>query len=112
MNNIFPNLSLFTLHETKRGVTIDSISLPFVTGAFYRHLNKDGRIESVGVYSINNIDIFAAWGYLDEVHCSYHAVKKGDTWSATQEGCPNLKSLGSNEVAVCLNKTWHKFTAK
>ncbi len=51
----------------------------------------EGRIVTLGVYKYHSIEVLKAWGYKDEEHCSYHAIKTNGTWSEVIEGCPDFK---------------------
>lgn len=52
-----------------------------------------GKLVTLGVYEYNNKEVLKAWGYKDEEHCSYHAIKTNSTWSDVIEGCPDFKVL-------------------
>ncbi len=38
-------------------------------------MKQDGRTATLGLYEYSGVEIFKAWGYKDEEHCSYHAIK-------------------------------------
>ena len=62
-----------------------------------------GRRATLGVYEYAGKEVLKAWGYKDEEHCSYHAIKINTLWSETIEGCPDFKVL-SNGFSLSYKK--------
>jgi hypothetical protein len=76
-------------------IDIDGVEVPGLRGAFYRRQHSAG-LESVGVYSFADADLFMAWGYVGEQHCRYTAVRRADgSWAPPYSGCPKLRVLRS-----------------
>lgn len=55
--------------------------------------DHEGRIATLGVYEYRSEQVLKAWGYKDQEHCSYHAIKTNGIWSEIIEGCPDFKVL-------------------
>jgi hypothetical protein len=93
MNKTFPDLSKFTLYEKRTDPVIDGVKYPIFEVAFYRR--KVGKeTESIGVYSHNGQEIFAAWGLLSSAHCDFHALSDGKCgWRSARLGCPDMKKI-------------------
>lgn len=64
--------------------------VPLLKRRCYELVYND-RVVTMGVYEYNSIEIFKAWGYKDDIHCSYYATKLGGVWSEPIEGCPDFK---------------------
>lgn len=73
--------------------------VPYMRRLCYE-MNFEGRDVTLGVYEWKGEEILKAWGYKDEEHCSYHAIKTGGTWSGVIEGCPLFKVLLSNTTVT------------
>lgn len=74
----------------------------------------EGRVVTLGVYKHHSIEVLKAWGYKDEEHCSYHAIKTNGIWSDVIEGCPDFKvvdkgfSLTHKKVHVWSDGSYHE----
>lgn len=93
MNTTFPSLKEFTFYKKKDDVEIDGVFFPEFEAVFYRRKDDTDRVESIGIYTMQGKSIFAAWGYLDQEHCSFHAVydQKKNCWKKGVIGCPRLE---------------------
>ncbi|MQA28096.1 MAG: hypothetical protein GEU94_22190 [Micromonosporaceae bacterium] len=83
-------------------IDIDGVPVPGLRGHFYRRAGR-GRLESVGVYSYADAELFMAWGYVGEEHCRFTAVRRDDgSWAEPYTGCPKVRVLRaeSDERAV------------
>lgn len=90
-----PDLTTFRPHKVIDDIDIDGVAVPGLRGAFYRRERPAG-LESVGVYSFAEGEVFMAWGYVGEEHCRYTAVRRPDgSWAPPYSGCPKLRVLRS-----------------
>jgi hypothetical protein len=55
----------------------------------------DNRKATLGLYEHQGEHVLKAWGYGDEEHCSYHAIKVNGAWSEVIEGCPDFKIINN-----------------
>jgi hypothetical protein len=85
-----PDLTLYTQHRQAPDATLDGVSVPGLHGTYYSR--PDGsRVATVGVYRYDGVELFWAWGYADEAHCAFHAVRQPDgEWSSARRGCPRV----------------------
>lgn len=89
-----PSLDLddWYLHRTVTDVDVDGLVLPGVTGRFHRRPHGV-RTASIGVFTTDD-DCFAAWGYVGETHCRFHATRRADGgWNTAVPGCPVLRPV-------------------
>ncbi len=88
--NEFPDIASLTLYKEKVGITYDDMSITDrVTAQFFKTTLDDGRELSFGLFSHNNKQLYCAWGYMDEEHCSMYAIMGEDNeWLPPQVGCP------------------------
>ena len=55
--------------------------------------NRHGGRATAGLYAYQGVEIFVAWGYLDERHCRFHAFRSADgDWEPPQPGCPRVRA--------------------
>ncbi|TQL79086.1 hypothetical protein FB566_4687 [Stackebrandtia endophytica] len=95
-----PDLANFSLHKIIYDVDFDDVPVPGLCAAFYRCPDGD-RILSVGIYMSDGVELFRAWGYVDEAHCSYHAVSCADgSLDGPHIGCPDVEVLTEDETVV------------
>lgn len=72
------------------------------------------RKVTLGLYEYNGTHVLKAWGYKDEEHCSYHAIKINGVWSEVIEGCPDFKvvdkgfSLTHKKLHVWTDDEYHE----
>lgn len=56
------------------------------------------RTASVGRYCYASHEVLRAWGWTDEQHCAYSAVRgPAGTWRATTAGCPDVRILRNDD---------------
>jgi hypothetical protein len=85
-----PDLADFSLHKISYDVDFDGVAVPGLCGAFYR-CPDGGRLLSVGIYMMDGVELFRAWGYVGEEHCAYHAVVCVDgSIDGPHIGCPDV----------------------
>jgi hypothetical protein len=86
-----PDLALYAQHRQARDATLDGVTVPGLHGTYYRRTDGS-RVATVGVYRYDDVELFWAWGYADEAHCAFHAVRQPDgEWSPARRGCPRVK---------------------
>jgi hypothetical protein len=101
--NDFPDISTFTKYKEKDDFTFDNGMKTSNIHADFFEKDEAGQIISVGLFSYKGKELFCAWGYKDEEHCSMHAVITPDgTWSQPQQGCPIKTALIEKENLVGL----------
>ncbi len=83
------------------------IEIPYMRRFCYETIH-DGRTVTLGLYKYNGTEIFKAWGYKDEEHCSYHAIKIKGEWSEVIEGCPQFKLVIKDEAVIGFTLTHTK----
>lgn len=95
-----PDLADFSLHKIHYDVDFDGVPVPGLCGAFYRRADGD-RILSVGIYMMDGVELFKAWGYVGEEHCTHHAVTCMDgTVDGPHIGCPEVTVLREFDAVV------------
>lgn len=83
----------FRPHGTRDQVMVKGALVPGLRASFYRRF-VGGRTETIGLYTVEARELFVAWGYADERHCRYNAVRRDDGgWYPTRRGCPVLQPL-------------------
>jgi hypothetical protein len=86
----------FQAHATREQVIVRGTVIPGLRARLYRR-RVGARTETVGLYVYGTRELFVAWGYADERHCRYHAVRRdGGGWYPTRRGCPVLHPLGEH----------------
>ncbi|CAM3127236.1 hypothetical protein [Stackebrandtia soli] len=86
-----PDLQSFTFHKVLYDVEFGGAAIPGLIGAYYRTTLGD-RKESVGIYMVNGVELFRAWGFVDDEHCSYHTIAlPGGGVVGPFVGCPNIE---------------------
>lgn len=86
-----PDLADFELHKMVYEVDLDGAAVPGVCAAFYRRADGD-RTLSVGIYMMDGVELFRAWGHTDEDHCSFHTVPAdGSRVHGPFAGCPEVR---------------------
>ena len=86
-----PDLADFELHKVVYELDFDSVRVPGACAAFYRRA-EGARTLSVGIYMMDGLELFRAWGYTDEEHCSFHLVTRSDaTVDGPHPGCPQVR---------------------
>ena len=86
-----PDLADFRLHKLIYDVDFDGVAVPGLCGAFYR-CTDGARTLSIGIYLLGTAELFRAWGYVDEEHCTFHSVTcvDGDV-DGPYTGCPDVR---------------------
>lgn len=76
--------------------------MPGLRAEFFRRPDGD-RIATVGRYSIDGHELLMAWGYVDEEHCRYNAVRDHDGgWHPAADGCPQVRLVRDGQAVVGL----------
>jgi hypothetical protein len=89
-----PDLSQYRLHRIADDAELDGVRVPGLRAEFFRRA-QDGRLASVGRYHYRGRELLLAWGYVDEPHCRYSAVRDEDgSWSDPVPGCPEVRTCG------------------
>lgn len=89
-----PRLAEYAPHRTVSDVDLEGHVVPGLTGEFFRR-PEDGRTASVGLYRYLGVELFMAWGYVDEEHCRWTAYRGADgVWTSPHEGCPRVRRSG------------------
>lgn len=92
-----PDLASFSLHKIVYDVDFDGTPVPGLHAAFYRCADGE-RVLSVGIYMADGVELFRAWGYLDEAHCAYHTVSCADgSPDGPHVGCPDVEVLAEDD---------------
>ena len=89
---MLPDLSQFTVHREVADPDLDGTILPGLHATFHRRA-AGSRIESVGVYRYAGVEVFMAWGYVDEPHCRFTAYAGPHGWGAPRRGCPSVDAV-------------------
>lgn len=80
------------------GIDLGGQELP-LRGVFYRRDRVD-TTESIGVYSYEGHELFAAWGEVGRAACSFNAVRRDGGWFATRRGCPVIRPVIDGSAVV------------
>ena len=84
-----PDLSTYRPHRVVEDSPVWGVTVPGLRVAYYR---RGGR-ATAGLYAYQGVEIFVAWGYLDERHCRFHAFRDADgDWEPPQPGCPRVRA--------------------
>lgn len=90
---ILPDLTQYRLHRTVTDAELDGVAVPGLCAEFYRR-DDGGRTATVGRYWHSGRELLMAWGYVDEEHCRYSALRGEDgTWLSATAGCPAVRVL-------------------
>lgn len=99
----FPDIPTFTKYKEKDNFIFDNGMKTDQIHADFFEKNEAGATISIGLFSNKGKELFCAWGYKDEEHCSMHTVITTDgTWSKPQYGCPIKITIIENEKCVGL----------
>jgi hypothetical protein len=81
-----PDLSGYALHRVVEDSPVRGVVVPGLRATYYRA----GR-DTAGVYAYRGVEIFVAWGYVDEAYCRYHAFRAPDGgWEPASRGWPRV----------------------
>lgn len=90
-----PDLSAYRLHRTVAEAAFEGVPVPGLSAEFFRR-DEAGRLASAGRYRLRGRELLLAWGYVDEQHCRFSAVRAADgRWSAPMPGCPQVRVIRS-----------------
>ncbi|MFC4044199.1 hypothetical protein ACFO1B_37760 [Dactylosporangium siamense] len=97
-----PDIRLYRLHRRAAVADFEGTAVPGLCAEYLRR-EDDGRVASVGRYEYAQTEILRAWGWTDEAHCAYSAVRAADgSWHPPVAGCPTVELTrsgdGSDEV--------------
>ena len=99
---MLPDLSDFTPHRTVLDASFDGVAVPGLRADFFRRAEGD-RIATVGRYSIGGRDVVMAWGFVDEEHCRYNAVRDATgSWHGPADGCPVVELVRAGQAVTGL----------
>lgn len=88
-----PDLSGYRLHRTVDDAEFEGVAVPGLRAEFFRR-GEQGRLASAGRYAYGGRELLLAWGYVDEAHCRFSAVRvDGDRWSHPMPGCPQVRVI-------------------
>jgi hypothetical protein len=98
-----PDLSGYRLHRVAVDAEFESVAVPGLRAEFFRRTGPDGRVASVGRYRHGGRELLMAWGFVDEEHCRYSAVRGTDgIWGPPMPGCPRVSILREGAIVVGL----------
>ncbi|GAA1409918.1 hypothetical protein ACFQZ4_03905 [Catellatospora coxensis] len=98
-----PDLDQYRLHRTAEEAELDGVAVPELAARFYRCGLPDGRLASVGHYTLAGRDLLMAWGYVDEKHCRSHTLSSADEgWGPVVDGCPDVEFVRDADRVVGL----------
>jgi hypothetical protein len=88
-----PDLSDYRLHRVIEDIDLDGTVVPGLRGSFFRR-PCGVRTQTVGLYEYDESVLFMAWGYVDEEHCRFTALRRDDgSWQAPRPGCPEVSPV-------------------
>jgi hypothetical protein len=97
-----PDLVHFLPYRTIDDIDLDGVVVPGLRGEFFHRPDAD-RTATVVRYSYEGLEVFQAWGYLDEEHCRYFAVVGADgALESPQAGCPRVRVLSDGSRIIGL----------
>lgn len=85
--------------------TLEGVAVPGLRARFYRRKLSGGRLASVGHYTYAGRELLMAWGFVDEEHCRFHAVRDDAAdgqWGPTVGGCPTVDVVRDGDRVVGL----------
>jgi hypothetical protein len=100
-----PELDHYWLHRTVEGAALEGVAVPGLRARFYRRELSGGQLASVGYYTYAGRELLMAWGFVDEEHCRFHAVRDDSAdgqWGPTVGGCPTVDVVRDGDRVVGL----------
>jgi hypothetical protein len=99
---VLPDLTRFRPHRSEDDAPFEGVPVPGLRADFFRR-EQDGRIATVGRYSIGGRDLLMAWGFADEEHCRHNAVRDpAGGWHPAGDGCPVVELVRDGRDVVGL----------
>jgi hypothetical protein len=93
-----PDLTAYTPHRTITNATFEGVAVPGLRAEFF-HRTDGERVASAGRYRMGDRDLLLAWGWTDELTCSFSSVHDPDGfWYPETEGCPVVEILRAAEA--------------
>ncbi|WP_305784693.1 hypothetical protein [Symbioplanes lichenis] len=88
-----PDLDTYSPHRTVLNATFEGVAVPGLRAEFF-HRTEGDRVASAGRYSLGGRDLLLAWGWTDEEHCAFSAVRDpAGFWHPETPGCPAVRIL-------------------
>jgi hypothetical protein len=88
-----PDLTTYTPHRRVTNAAFEGVPVPGLHAVYFQRA-VEGRIASVARYSMGGLDLLLVWGWADEQHCRFSAVRDpGGFWHPAVEGCPVVELL-------------------
>ncbi|MEV6597717.1 hypothetical protein AB0M36_12710 [Actinoplanes sp. NPDC051346] len=88
-----PDLDSYTPHRTVTDAAFEGVTVPGLLAEYF-HRTDDHRVSSAGRYSMDGRDLLMAWGFTDEEHCRWSAVRDpAGFWHPETAGCPVVRVL-------------------
>lgn len=92
-----PDLASYAPHRTITDAPFEGFVVPGLRAEFF-HRPAGERVASAGRYSMGGRELLLAWGWTDERHCSFSAVRDPEGfWHPETEGCPVVELLRDGE---------------
>ena len=89
-------------HRIVADAAFEGVPVPGLRAEFF-HRPQGDRVVSVGRYSMDGRELLLAWGYVDEQHCRWHAVRDPlGGWHRVADGCPQVELLRDGQAVVGL----------
>lgn len=97
-----PDLSEYHLHRSVDEATFEGVAVPGLRAEFF-HRQHGTRTASVGRYFYASREVLRAWGWTDERHCAFSAIRGPEgAWLATTAGCPDVDILRDDGMVTGL----------
>ncbi len=94
-----PDLATYTPHRTVTNAAFDGVPVPGLRAEFF-HRTEGSRVASVCRYSLAGRDLLVTWGWADEDHCRWWAVRgPSGGWHPEAPGRPVVR-VGPAGLAV------------
>ncbi|MFI5493913.1 hypothetical protein [Actinoplanes sp. NPDC051859] len=88
-----PELDFYTPHRTVTDAAFEGVTVPGLRADYFHRADGD-RVASAGRYSMGGRDLLLAWGFTDEEHCRWSAVRDpAGFWHPETAGCPVVRVL-------------------
>ncbi|WP_432992384.1 hypothetical protein [Dactylosporangium sp. CA-233914] len=95
-----PFLGGMRLRRAVAPAGFEGATVPGLSVRFY-HRAERGRTASLGSYRYAGWEVLRAWGWADQPHCAFSAVRGRDgRWGPVTTGCPDVETLTEEGVVV------------
>ena len=101
-----PDLATYTPHRTVTNAAFDGVPVPGLRAEFF-HRTEDRRVASAARYSVGGRDLLMTWGWADEQHGRWWAVRDSSGfWHPARPGRPAVRVLPAGLAVRAPSGRW------